>query len=107
MAPAAGAGLLLPPPLLPAAAIEAPGLIRPRQSAAIPDPLPPPSHLLQEGAHFYVCGDAGSMAGAVEAQLLRIIEGGLGSGGGGAEAAAAYLQQLADTGRYQRDVWLS
>ena len=60
--------------------------------------------LLQNGAHFYVCGDAGSMAGAVEAALLRIIEGGL---GGGPQEAAEHLHQLADSGRYQRDVWLS
>lgn len=30
--------------------------------------------LLQEGAHFYVCGDAAHMAGAVEEALLHIIE---------------------------------
>lgn len=70
--------------------------------------------LLQQGAHFYVCGDAGSMAGAVEAALLRIIDGGLqqqgcggGGGGGATDTAAAYLQRLAEGGRYQRDVWLS
>lgn len=56
------------------------------------------------GAHFYVCGDAGSMAGAVERQLLAIIEQGQGQG---REAAQAYLQRLSDSGRYQRDVWLS
>ena len=66
--------------------------------------------LLQAGAHFYVCGDAGSMAGAVEKALLEIIAtrggGGGSKGGGGAEAAAkAYLQELTEAGRYQRDVW--
>jgi sulfite reductase (NADPH) flavoprotein alpha-component len=61
--------------------------------------------LLQAGGHFYVCGDAGSMAGAVEAALLQIIE--AGQPEGGPEGAAAYLQQLADAGRYQRDVWFS
>lgn len=30
--------------------------------------------LLQEGAHFYVCGDAAHMAGSVEQALLHIIE---------------------------------
>lgn len=60
--------------------------------------------LLQGGAHFYVCGDAGSMAGAVEAVLLRIIEGGQGQG---PQAAQRYLDDLAAGGRYQRDVWLS
>ena len=29
--------------------------------------------MLQQGAHVYVCGDAGSMAAAVEAALLDII----------------------------------
>jgi sulfite reductase (NADPH) flavoprotein alpha-component len=60
--------------------------------------------LLQAGGHFYVCGDAGSMAGAVEAALLRIIEEGQGRG---AAAAQEYLAELAAAGRYQRDVWLS
>lgn len=29
--------------------------------------------LLERGAHFYVCGDAAHMAGAVESALLEII----------------------------------
>lgn len=29
--------------------------------------------LLEEGGHFYVCGDASQMAGAVERTLLRIL----------------------------------
>ena len=29
--------------------------------------------LLQEGAHFYVCGDAAHMAGSVEQALLHIV----------------------------------
>ena len=60
--------------------------------------------LLEEGAHFYVCGDAGAMAGAVERQLLAVIEGGQRQG---PAAAAAYLARLAERGRYQRDVWLA
>ena len=60
--------------------------------------------LLEAGAHFYVCGDAGSMAGAVERQLLHIIEEGQGQG---PAAAQAYLARLAEEQRYQRDVWLS
>ena len=30
--------------------------------------------LLEAGGHFYVCGDAAQMAGAVERELLHIIE---------------------------------
>ena len=30
--------------------------------------------LLEAGGHFYVCGDAAQMAGAVEQELLQIIE---------------------------------
>ena len=30
--------------------------------------------LLEAGGHFYVCGDAAHMAGAVERELLKIIE---------------------------------
>ena len=30
--------------------------------------------LLQQGAHFYVCGDAAHMAGSVEQALLHIIQ---------------------------------
>ncbi|GLI69078.1 hypothetical protein VaNZ11_013623 [Volvox africanus] len=58
--------------------------------------------LLQQGGHFYVCGDAGSMAGAVEQTLLQLISERL---DGSREAAGAYLQALSDAGRYQRDVW--
>lgn len=71
---------------------------------------------LQAGAHVYVCGDAGSMAGAVEVALLEIIQHGLaqqvqegepggGAAGEGAEAAKRYLEGLSAAGRYQRDVW--
>lgn len=31
-------------------------------------------NLLEAGGHFYVCGDAAHMAGAVEEALLHIIE---------------------------------
>lgn len=60
--------------------------------------------LLQAGGHFYVCGDAGSMAGAVEEALLRLIEARQGQG---ATGARAYLDGLAAAGRYERDVWFS
>ena len=58
--------------------------------------------LHEQNGHFYVCGDASSMAGAVEKELLAIFEARL---GGGAEAAKAYLDKLAHEERYQRDVW--
>eukprot|EP00775_Hariotina_reticulata_P009416 gene9416-9581_t len=81
--------------------------------------------LLQAGAHFYVCGDAGSMAGAVETALLDIItqhqqtcvpegeanrqvtEVSVDPAAAAAAAAQSYLQQLVEEGRYQRDVWFS
>ncbi|KAI8473830.1 MAG: sulfite reductase [Monoraphidium minutum] len=58
--------------------------------------------LLQRGGHFYVCGDASSMAGAVEEALLGIIAE---HGGGGRPAAEAYLARLVAEHRYERDVW--
>ena len=39
--------------------------------------------LHEQKGHFYVCGDAASMAGAVETELLGIFEARLGGGGGG------------------------
>jgi sulfite reductase alpha subunit-like flavoprotein len=59
--------------------------------------------LLEAGGHFYICGDAGSMAGAVEDELLRII--GARVGGCGAAAAKVYLDKMAAEHRYQKDVW--
>jgi len=58
--------------------------------------------LLEAGAHFYVCGDAQYMAGDVEAALLDIVAE---HQKRGAEAAAAYLDNLRAADRYQRDVW--
>ncbi|WP_416977567.1 molybdopterin-dependent oxidoreductase [Streptomyces sp. T028] len=63
------------------------------------------SHLwswLQDGAHFYVCGDASRMAKDVDRALrdIAVVHGGL----GGAEAAA-YVKQLASDKRYVRDVY--
>ncbi|MEE4598764.1 bifunctional nitrate reductase/sulfite reductase flavoprotein subunit alpha [Streptomyces sp. DSM 41524] len=57
---------------------------------------------LQDGAHFYVCGDASRMAKDVDQALRDIatVHGGL------AEAeAAAYVKQLATDKRYLRDVY--
>ncbi|WP_230686760.1 molybdopterin-dependent oxidoreductase [Catellatospora vulcania] len=57
---------------------------------------------LQEGAHFYVCGDAGRMAKDVDAALREIValHGRLDPA-----AAGAYVKQLAADRRYLRDVY--
>lgn len=57
---------------------------------------------LEEGAHVYVCGDEKQMAHDVQAALLEII-GRYGSKS--PEGAAAYLAELQEQGRYQRDVY--
>ena len=57
---------------------------------------------LEEGAHFYVCGDAKRMAKDVEDTLLRIAAE---HGGKSAGEAKAWLDGLAKAGRYQRDVY--
>lgn len=57
---------------------------------------------LQDGAHFYVCGDAGRMAKDVDRALREIVAT---HGGLGEEAAAAYVRQLASDKRYVRDVY--
>ncbi|MGO8690286.1 MAG: assimilatory sulfite reductase (NADPH) flavoprotein subunit [Thermoguttaceae bacterium] len=57
---------------------------------------------LEEGAYFYVCGDAGAMAADVEATLEAIIQS---HGGRSAEDARGYVSRLQQEGRYQRDVY--
>ncbi|MDP1911090.1 MAG: sulfite reductase subunit alpha, partial [Hyphomicrobium sp.] len=57
---------------------------------------------LEEGAHFYVCGDAKRMAKDVEDTLLQIAAE---HGGKTAAEAKSWLDRLAKTGRYQRDVY--
>ena len=57
---------------------------------------------LEEGAYFYVCGDAKRMAKDVEDALLQIIAK---ESGGGPEAARAYLDKMKEQKRYQRDVY--
>ena len=57
---------------------------------------------LQNGAHFYVCGDAGRMAKDVDQALREIVAG---YGGLTDEEAAAYVKQLATEKRYVRDVY--
>lgn len=57
---------------------------------------------LQDGAHFYVCGDASQMAKDVERTLVRIAveEGGLSE-----DKAQAWLLDATRSGRIQRDVY--
>lgn len=58
--------------------------------------------LLEEGAYFYICGDATRMAKDVDAALRRAIET---AGGLGSDAALEYVQRLRTTKRYLRDVY--
>ena len=57
---------------------------------------------LEQGAHVYVCGDGTRMARDVNAALIDVIAQ---HGGKTEEEAAAYLTDLRDTKRYQRDVY--
>lgn len=57
---------------------------------------------LQEGAHFYVCGDASRMAKDVDTALAAIVET---HGGMSSADARAFLRQLAVDRRYARDVY--
>jgi sulfite reductase (NADPH) flavoprotein alpha-component len=57
---------------------------------------------LEQGAYFYVCGDASRMAKDVDAALHKVVEL---AGGKSAEQAAAYIQALKAAKRYQRDVY--
>lgn len=57
---------------------------------------------LEEGAHLYVCGDAGHMARDVHAALVEVVAAGRGRG---REDAEEHLRELQAAGRYQRDVY--
>ena len=57
---------------------------------------------LQNGAHFYVCGDASRMASDVHDALVSVYQM---HGGFGREAAEAELEALKKAKRYQRDVY--
>jgi sulfite reductase (NADPH) flavoprotein alpha-component len=57
---------------------------------------------LEEGAHFYVCGDAFHMAKDVHAALHHIIET---AGGKTPDEAKAYVEKMKTDKRYQRDVY--
>ena len=57
---------------------------------------------LQEGAHFYVCGDASRMAADVHEALTQVY---INHGGLTREAAESELEALKKAKRYQRDVY--
>ena len=57
---------------------------------------------LDEGAHFYVCGDASRMAKDVDAALHTIAQE---HGGMSAEEAVAYFKEMKKEKRYGRDVY--
>ncbi|KRE39966.1 assimilatory sulfite reductase (NADPH) flavoprotein subunit [Paenibacillus sp. Soil522] len=57
---------------------------------------------LQEGAYVYICGDEKHMAHDVHAALITVIQQ---EGGKSPEEAAAYLDDLQQQQRYQRDVY--
>ncbi len=57
---------------------------------------------IDQGAHFYVCGDAIYMAKDVDGALHKAIEE---HGGMSADAAAEYVEQMKKDKRYQRDVY--
>ena len=56
---------------------------------------------LEDGAHFYVCGDE-TMARDVHSALLEIVAG---ESGRGLDAAEDYVRRLTAEHRYQRDVY--
>lgn len=57
---------------------------------------------LEEGAHFYVCGDASRMAPDVHEALIEAVRR---ESGRSREDAVAYVKELQAAGRYQRDVY--
>ncbi|MFA3792807.1 assimilatory sulfite reductase (NADPH) flavoprotein subunit [Aliiglaciecola sp. SL4] len=57
---------------------------------------------LEQGAHFYVCGDATHMAKDVHDALLTVVQE---HGGKSEEDAEAYLTEMRRGKRYQKDVY--
>ncbi|WP_431825107.1 molybdopterin-dependent oxidoreductase [Burkholderia sp. F1] len=57
---------------------------------------------LEEGAHFYVCGDAARMAKDVDAMLKAVVAA---HGGMSDDKASEYVARLAKERRYVRDVY--
>ena len=57
---------------------------------------------IEQGAHFYVCGDAKRMAKDVDVALHDVVAQ---EGRMEAAAAADYVKQMKKDKRYQRDVY--
>ncbi len=57
---------------------------------------------LQQGAHFYICGDGSKMARDVHEALVKIA---VNHGGLSTDDAAEYFEQLRESKRYQKDVY--
>jgi sulfite reductase alpha subunit-like flavoprotein len=57
---------------------------------------------LEEGGHFYVCGDAKRMAADVDKALRQVVAQ---HGNKTAEEVDAFVSELIRAGRYQRDVY--
>ena len=57
---------------------------------------------LQDGGHFYVCGDASRMAKDVDTALRQVA---MSEGGMDADQVRDWIVALAKQGRYQRDVY--
>lgn len=57
---------------------------------------------LEDGAHFYVCGDANRMARDVDTTLKHVVAQ---HGGMSEEKATEYVSRLAQEKRYVRDVY--
>jgi len=57
---------------------------------------------LDQGAHFYICGDAKRMARDVEAALVDVIAA---HGGKTPDEAVKWVQEMKRAGRYQADVY--
>jgi sulfite reductase (NADPH) flavoprotein alpha-component len=57
---------------------------------------------LEDGAHFYVCGDEKAMAHDVHRALIAVVQQ---ASGRSAEAAEDYVRNLTAEHRYQRDVY--
>lgn len=54
--------------------------------------------LIRAGGYVYVCGEAKNMAKDVHRTLLRLAE-------SEPQGAEAFMAELSNSGRYQKDVW--